>query len=212
VTKVKEKWNAHTRFATHVMSWRKEVINAVQDGVSVESMATLFASEVAADMLLKSDISDNKRKAPREHSIDNYIPENEPEIVPAATRQVIQSIDGQNEIIEGRPETKGDIMQRCPNKNSIMRVVNHAQIRQNVNDHNISVLDTAQVDQPDGASDGASDASQSLNIITDMDDPLLTQNDCADQPGGHIDQPDEASAISTDLDDSQRYVHSLHNQ
>ncbi|KAJ9494635.1 hypothetical protein H2202_009887 [Exophiala xenobiotica] len=168
--------------------------------VSIESMATLFASEVSADILLKSDISDNKRKALREHSIDNYIPENEPEIVPAATRQVIQSINGQNEIIKGRPETKGDIMQRCPNKNSITRVVNHAQIRQKVNDHNISVLDTADVDQPDGASD----ANQSLNIITDLDDPLLTQNDCVDQPGAHVDQPDEASAISTDLDDSQR--------
>jgi hypothetical protein len=40
-------------------------------------MATLFASEVAADILLKGDISDNKRKALREHSIDNYLPKNE---------------------------------------------------------------------------------------------------------------------------------------
>ncbi|KAK5209037.1 hypothetical protein LTR47_004748 [Exophiala xenobiotica] len=43
-------------------------------------MATLFASEVAADALLKSDISDNKRKALREHSIDNYISKNEKEM------------------------------------------------------------------------------------------------------------------------------------
>jgi hypothetical protein len=64
------------------MSWRKEVIIDVQDGVSIESMAALVASEIAADILLKviSAISYNKRKALREHSIDNYIPKNEQEM------------------------------------------------------------------------------------------------------------------------------------
>jgi hypothetical protein len=73
------KWNAHTRFATHIMSWRKEVTNAIQDGV-YRVNGNIFASEVAADILLKSDISDNKRKTLQDHSIDNYIPKDEQEI------------------------------------------------------------------------------------------------------------------------------------
>ncbi|KAK5221037.1 hypothetical protein LTR72_006595 [Exophiala xenobiotica] len=44
---------------------------------SVESFP---GTKVAADALLKSDISDNKRKALREHSIDNYISKNEKEM------------------------------------------------------------------------------------------------------------------------------------
>ncbi|KAK5393830.1 hypothetical protein LTR07_001282 [Exophiala xenobiotica] len=69
-------------------------------------------------------------------------------------------------------------------------------------------LGTAHVDQPDGASNGApddaSDESQSLEIITHLDDSRLTLNDCVDQPGAHVNQPDEASAIITDQGDSQQ--------
>ena len=35
-------------------------------------MATLFASEVAADILLKSEISDNRTKALQEHSTHDF--------------------------------------------------------------------------------------------------------------------------------------------
>ncbi|KAK5468100.1 hypothetical protein LTS15_001074 [Exophiala xenobiotica] len=70
---------------------------------------------------------------------------------------------------------------------------------------------TAHVDQPDGASDNASDESQSLEIITGLGDSRLTQNDCVDQPGAHVTkpgahviQPDEASTIIIDQGDSQQ--------
>ncbi|KAK7888252.1 DEAD-box ATP-dependent RNA helicase [Exophiala xenobiotica] len=70
-------------------------------------------------------------------------------------------------------------------------------------------LGTAHVDQPDcasnGASDDASDESQSLEVITDLDESRLTQSDRVIQPSAHVNQPDEASAIITDQDDSQQW-------